>query len=575
MNVDFLLAAKEYLKCKNDYSYYAEKYIKTFDQTNQGYVSFKMFKQQKELIQDLKENDYVIVNKGRQTGISTTCALECSAHMLFNDDRKVAIVAHKLDGSKNFLSKVIEFIEDKPSFLGDIRIINKSMERIALSNGSEARAYSSSAGSLRGFTPTMLVFDEAAHLEGNAGIDLWTGTQPSLATGGRCVILSTPRSQDKFFYPMVRDAKLGKNGFKLKEIFWWRDERYNNEIEWLKFDDRQNIIEKIRQRKTDGMWCKYNDKNHLLEENLQITDLDYERLYRQGYKPESPWFKKQRKSMNNDKRRIAQEYELAFLGSGDNVINVEIINEADIQHVEEPKRIDTIYKEIFYWDDYDENKQYLLTADVSSGSSDDSSTCGIVNVTDMCIVAEYAGKVGSDELAHIIKHMGDQYGQPLAVVDVTSGHGENTCKTLREISYSNIYQTVRSRQTADRASTKVDGIFINAATRPKMIDRFRIIFNNKEMLIRSRRFLEELKTFEFVNGRADHKRSTHDDIIWLYIMACWIIVEDFQSLANHKEQTQKILQAVRKQNKAFINLQKLTRRSNSHNPYVKYKDFLG
>jgi hypothetical protein len=87
---------EEYLKCESDYIYFIKKYFRTFDQTKNKYVPFELFGQQEELIRALVNRDFTAVYKARQLGASTTIAAFCAAYMIFNPDRKVCIIAHKL-----------------------------------------------------------------------------------------------------------------------------------------------------------------------------------------------------------------------------------------------------------------------------------------------------------------------------------------------------------------------------------------------------------------------------------------------------------------------------------------------
>ena len=73
-----------------------------------------------------------------------------------------------------------------------------SSSHYKLWNGSEVKAVASSKDALRGYTPSVIVVDEAAFIEGNKGEEFYTAAQPSLSTGGRSILISTldyiPRS---------------------------------------------------------------------------------------------------------------------------------------------------------------------------------------------------------------------------------------------------------------------------------------------------------------------------------------------------------------------------------------------
>ena len=61
-------------KCMKDPIYAIESYLETEDRTQGGFVPFKLFPRQKELVDAYRVNDHNIVMKPRQAGISTTTA---------------------------------------------------------------------------------------------------------------------------------------------------------------------------------------------------------------------------------------------------------------------------------------------------------------------------------------------------------------------------------------------------------------------------------------------------------------------------------------------------------------------
>jgi hypothetical protein len=67
---------------------------------------------------------------------------------------------------------------------------------------------------------------------------------------------------------------------------------------------------------------QYNDDDVVLTE-FDITK--YQELEEQGYKPFSSWFESMSKKFKYDRRKIAQELECDFLGSGDGVIPGDIL----------------------------------------------------------------------------------------------------------------------------------------------------------------------------------------------------------------------------------------------------------
>jgi hypothetical protein len=81
-------------------------------------VPFKLFPMQKDLIQTYLDEKFVVANKYRQAGISTTTCAYIAWYVMFNKNRQVAIVADKLETARDeLMSDVVEFIDNCPEWL--------------------------------------------------------------------------------------------------------------------------------------------------------------------------------------------------------------------------------------------------------------------------------------------------------------------------------------------------------------------------------------------------------------------------------------------------------------------------
>ncbi len=80
--------------------------------------------------------------------------------------------------------------------IAEIKIDNRTS--FELTNGSQIKASSTSGDAGRSEALSLLIIDEAAHVEGMS--ELWTGLYPTLSTGGRCIALSTPNGVGNWFH---------------------------------------------------------------------------------------------------------------------------------------------------------------------------------------------------------------------------------------------------------------------------------------------------------------------------------------------------------------------------------------
>jgi len=174
---------EEYFKCLCSPTYAIETFLETFDKTQEGFVSFKLFPRQKEIINAYEKHRFNLVTKPRQAGVSTTTAAYMAIKVGFADydnPENILIVANKQDLAFEFLAKIKDFLTQLPRWVWgdeyygtpekeakDIFLTNSKKE-IRLPNKCRVKAVATSKDALRGFTPTYLIMDEAAYIENGA-----------------------------------------------------------------------------------------------------------------------------------------------------------------------------------------------------------------------------------------------------------------------------------------------------------------------------------------------------------------------------------------------------------------------
>ena len=122
------------------------------------------------MIQDFEKYNENIVLKYRQAGVSTATSAWISKKLQFSSPEKpekVLILANKLDTATEMANKIKNFLRQWPDWI-DVGFDKdkNSQKHYRLNNGSEVKAVATSVDALRGYTPTILVFDEAAYIEG-------------------------------------------------------------------------------------------------------------------------------------------------------------------------------------------------------------------------------------------------------------------------------------------------------------------------------------------------------------------------------------------------------------------------
>ena len=453
---------QEIIKSGKDPKYFINNYAK-ISHPLKGLVPFKTYEYQDELLDDFNDHRFTIILKARQLGISTITAAYITWMMMFHRDKNILVMATKYGTAANLVKKVKAIIKNLPPW---VRIANVSVDNrtsFELTNGSQIKASSTSADAGRSEALSLLVIDEAAHVEGLD--ELWTGLYPTLSTGGRCIALSTPNGVGNWFHQTYVDSEARSNDFHPIRL----------------------------------MWDAHPDRN-------------------------SAWFENETKNMT--KRQIAQELLCNFNASGETVIHSDDIDRM-LANVVDPKYRTGFDRNFWIWEEYNPENTYLLSADVARGDGKDYSVFHIFKLETMEIIAEYQGKLPPDMFANIVADAGKEFGNCMIVVENNSVGYTVLDKLIElrypniYHSVKSTHEYIDQLQAESRSGT-VAGFTTSGKTRPLVVAKFEEFIRNKLLTVYSKRLQHELTTFVWNNGKPEAMRSYNDDLVMAAAIGCWV-----------------------------------------------------
>jgi len=453
---------KEILKSGKDPVYFINNYARIAHPI-EGLVPFKTYDYQADLINAFDDHRFTVILKARQLGISTITAAYIIWMMLFHRDKNVLVMATKYTTASNLVKKVKHMLKNLPEWLQIAEVEVNNRNSFELNNGSQIKASSTSADAGRSEALSLLVIDEAAHVEGLE--ELWTGLYPTLSTGGRCIALSTPNGVGNWFHKTYIDADSGKSNFHPIKLLW---------------------------------------------------DVHPDR--------DSGWFERETRNMSH--RQIAQELECNFNASGETVIHSDDIARIDKQ-VTPPKYRTGFDRNFWIWEEFNPENTYLLSADVARGDGNDYSVFHVFKLETMEVIGEYQGKVTPDLFSDVVFNAGKEYGNCMIVVEnntvgfsVLEKLKENNYPNVyHSIKSSHEYV---DQLTAESRSGTVAGFTTSLKTRPLLVAKFEEFIRNKMLTIYSSRLRAELDTFIWNNGRPEAQRGYNDDLVMAIAIGCWV-----------------------------------------------------
>ena len=462
------LIQEEYVKCVADPVHFMSKYC-FIQHPIKGKVPFILYPFQKDTLYQLRDNDYNIILKSRQLGISTLVAAYSLWLMMFSNDKNVLVIATKQDVAKNLVTKVRVMQQNLPSWLKN-QCIEDNKLSLRFKNGSQIKAISSSPEGARSEALSLLILDECAFIENVE--DIWAASQQTLATGGRSIILSTPNGVGNFFHKIWADAHAKLNKFNTIRL------------DWTMHPDR------------DAKWRE--DQEIILGQ-----------------------------------KRAAQECDADFVSSGNSVVLPEILQYYSQTFVQEPVEKRGIENAYWIWQYADYSKTYVVSADVARGDGNDYSTLQVIDIETLDQVAEYKGKIGTKEFGMFCVTVATEYNNALLVIEnanigwatiqeAIDRNYPNLFYSSKDLALVDSSISLNKRYDLKEKSQLIAGFTTTVRTRPLIISKLDTYFREKSVTVRSKRLIDELFTFIWNGAKAEAMSGYNDDLVMAYAIGLWV-----------------------------------------------------
>jgi len=471
----------EIIKCGKISSYFINTYVKIQHPTR-GLVKFSTYKFQDKCLEEFDLHRFNVILKSRQLGISTVAAAYALWQALFYKDKAILIIATKLAVAQNFIKKVKVALQNLPSWLVMPHLKSDTKQMVEFSNGSSIKAIPTSEDAGRSEALTLLIVDEAAFISNFD--ELWTGLYPTLSTGGRAIVLSTPNGVGGQFHKLYVEAEANLNIFNPIKLPW---------------------------------------------------DVHPER--------DDSWFDNESKNMT--KKQVAQELLCDFAASGDTFLSANDL-EYIVRGTQAPIEKWGPDMGVWVWRYAMPGHKYLVSADVARGDGADYSSFHVINTTAGDQVCEFKGKIPPDQFAILLNEIGLKYNKAM-VCPENNSYGYAVCMKLKELGYPNLYYKDKKYMYLGAKAGSEDianiGFTTSAANRTKILTKLEEVIRNKQITIRSTRMSEELKTFNWIGQTAKAMKGYNDDLVMALAIGVWLYDTNFDYSKHGQELTKAMIAA--------------------------------
>ena len=472
---------REVIRCADPvtgYEYFMRNYF-YIQHPTKGQVLYDPFPYQVKLIENYHKHRFSVSLLGRQLGKTTSAAGYLLWFAMFNTDKTILIAAHQYSGAQEIMQRIRYAYEMCPMWLkpgvesynqGNIDFENKS--RIV------ARATTEKTG--RGMSLSLLYLDEFAFVRPTIAKESWTAISPTLATGGKCIITSTPNSDEDQFADIWKQANkkideygnlttLGRNGFSPFMALW--NEHPDRDAKWAE-EERSKIGDERFRREHQ---CEFIIDEETLINSVKLADLEgVNHLYKTG---QVRWFKRPSKG-----------------------------------HI------------------------YVTALDPSLGTGGDASAIQVFEADTTTQVAEWRHnrtpipeqiKLLADINRHIVENTNEPNNLYYSLENNTLG--EAALISLAEYGEENVPGTMLSEpKVAGSARRYRKGFNTTQKSKLAACSKFKNLLESGKMTLYSSSIISELKTFVASGGSYAAKLGETDDLV----MSALLAVRMFQHLQN-------------------------------------------
>ena len=228
-------------KCMEDPIYFIKTYC-MIQHPVKGAIPFALRPYQIRMLRGFHDYRQAIVLSARQVGKSWVAGAYLLWYAMFHFEQTIIVLSNKDKNAMEMIHRVRFMYERLPMWIKPgLTDDGWNKHEVGFDNGSRIKSSPTSEDSARGFSASLLFLDEFAFVRDGVQEEFWGAVSPTFATGGKCIICSTPNGDTNIYAQLWRGAQIpssyggdvGANGFFPIEVKWneppGRDERFKAE----------------------------------------------------------------------------------------------------------------------------------------------------------------------------------------------------------------------------------------------------------------------------------------------------------------------------------------------------------
>jgi hypothetical protein len=436
-----------------------------------GSIKFVPYKYQLELIRSYTAYRFSINMLGRQLGKTTVAAGFLLWYAMFVPDSTILVVSNKGKGASEIMQRIRYAYENTPDHIR-AGVVEYNKQSITFDNGSRIMAETTTETSGRGMALSLVYLDELAFVKPGIAREFWTSLSPTLSTGGKCIITSTPNSDDDTFATIWREAN---NTF----------DEYGNEQE----------IGRNGFYAFKAIWSEHPDRDE-------------------------DWAMRERAAIGEE--RFLREHECEFINANETLIHP--LKLAAL------KGVDPLFSsgQVRWYSRPTKNQIYVVTLDPSTGTGGDNAAIQVVELPAMRQVAEWQHNKTPVEgqirvLLQILHFLRDNGAEEIYWTLENNAVGEAALLVIRDTGEENFPGDFMSEPRKASGSRGRRGFNTTNRNKLEACVKFKHYLENNKLTISSKPLIKEIKNFVAHGASYSGKGNDKDDLVMSMLLAVRLI----------------------------------------------------
>ena len=534
---------QEILKCSRDAIYFARTYV-MIQNPVLGAMKFDLYEYQESLIDVYQNSRLSIAMLSRQCGKTQTAAAFLLWWAIFKNDQRILIASKDAEGATDIMERLWYAYEElpwwiKPGTETDI------VTRKKFDNGSSIFATATTATSGRGKANSLIYLDEFAFVRPGIADKFWTSIYPTISTGGKCIITSTPNSDEDKFAKIWFNAIMDPTSDDWVDVFAERQKAagFINEVEEdeefeILYENEESRLE-FQSREDEDLFDDEEDLEGFVGFHAHWTKIPH----KDGFRGQA--FKNQVIKAGLSEEEWLSEFECAFV-SGDSTL-IAATKLASLKGVvKKPRFVDKWGMR--WYQEVKPNQIYGVVLDPSEGVGGDDACIQVWEIPEMRQVAEWnTNYADQPEQTKMLRRTLKR----IYMIQMNDPEHSTGCQTyysvernglgigiLNSIEYENdqtfpgylidsTMTSVNARGNGMSTSqpNKWRGLLTNVTSKRRYSIELKNLIERNLFIPRSKHLASQLKTFVRSGASYSAKDGAKDDIVMSCVLMAMLIDE--------------------------------------------------